>query len=77
VTTRKTPWAHTFGNGFDGSSLAGRIATIEDDHDPLAWRLYPVLQMAKLRLQLAQLLFLSFRLNFPATFSAMAHLPSA
>ena len=45
--------ADALGQGADRSALAGSVAAFEDDDDPLAGRLDPVLQGAELGLQLA------------------------
>ncbi len=50
--------ADALGQRADRAALAGSVAAFEDDDDPLAGRLHPVLQGAELGLQLAQLLFI-------------------
>ena len=51
--------AHPLGDRLDGSALAGSVATLENDDDPLVLLLDPGLEMAKLLLQLAELLLIS------------------
>src|SRR5262249_5995449 len=55
--------AHPLGDGLDGSALAGRIATLEHDDDAGSRGLDPILQMAKLDLELAQFLLVSLALH--------------
>ncbi|KAF0209262.1 MAG: hypothetical protein FD172_3338 [Methylocystaceae bacterium] len=44
--------AHSFGDRLDDAALAGGVAPLEDDDHTLARRLDPILQGAKLHLQL-------------------------
>src|SRR4030095_7618802 len=60
----KHAWAHAFGDGLDGSPLAGGVASFEHDDDSGSSGLNPILQMTKLDLKLAQLLLVSFAFHF-------------
>jgi hypothetical protein len=55
--------AHPRGDGLDGPALAGGIASLEHDDDPRSLCFHPILQMAKLDLELAQFLFVGFALH--------------
>jgi hypothetical protein len=59
--------AHPLGDGLDGTALAGRVAALEYDDDPQPFLFHPVLQAAKLNLQLAQLLLVGLSLHFGPT----------
>ena len=74
--------AHPLGERADRAAFAGAVAALEDDDDPQALLLDPVLQMAQLDLQLPQLLLLCLSevvlladVVGPVTSSARAELP--
>ena len=55
--------AHARGHRLDQPALAGGVAALEDDDDPLAGRLDPVLQMAEFDLELVELLLVLLALQ--------------
>jgi hypothetical protein len=55
--------AHPLGDGLDGSALAGGIAPLKHDDDARSLGLDPILQMAKLDLELVQFLLVSLALH--------------
>ena len=55
--------ADAFGEGLDRAALAGRIPSLEHDDDPRTRGLHPVLQLAKLDLQLVQLFLVDLALH--------------
>ena len=56
--------ADALGDGLDGAALAGGVAALEDDDHAQALVLDPLLQLAQLALELAQLLHVFLVLHF-------------
>ena len=68
----KNAWADSLCDGLDNTAFAGAIASLEDNTDLLAVALHPFLELDKLNVQLAQLLFIFFSLQRrSAGFSAL------
>ena len=59
----ENPRAHLFGKGLDGAALAGGVASLEQDDHLQLLGLDPFLQMAKLDLELFQLLLVVLALH--------------
>ena len=57
------PRADLFGHGLDGAALAGGVAAFEDDDHLQLLGLHPFLEMAKLDLELSQLLLVVLALH--------------
>src|SRR5262249_32920562 len=55
--------AHPLGDGLDRPAFAGGVASFKRDNDPCSGGLDPLLQVAKLDLQLAQFLLVSLALH--------------
>ncbi len=72
----KHPRTHSFRDGFDGSTFAGGISSLQQDDDTRSLRLDPFLQVAKLDLQLSQFLLVdfTFHLSVVSTFCFNARL---
>ena len=69
--------ANPFGDSLDRAALARGVATLEDYDDPQAVVPDPVLQRAKLDLQLAQRLFVFLALHRSSLCQASGGLPDA
>ena len=54
----KHPRAHALGNRANRTALSRAITPLEEDDDPKSLGLHPVLELAQLRLELAELLFI-------------------
>src|SRR5262249_14513275 len=72
------PRADPFSDGFDRSSLAGAVTSLEHDNDAQSLVLHPLLKYAELRLKPLQLFFvvlpLQLRLDLNCGFFVLHHL---
>src|SRR5262249_26206622 len=59
---RKNARAAPLGDGLDRAAFARRVTALEDNDDPRPFSLGPILEMAKLDLQLMQLFLIGFAL---------------
>ena len=64
--------AHPLGEGLDGAALAGGVASLEHDHGAQALVLHPILQVAELDLELAQLLLVVLALELSVDLSVFS-----
>jgi hypothetical protein len=64
----KNARADPLGNGLDRAAFARRVTAFEDNDDPRPFSLDPILQVAKLDLQLVQLFLIGFTLEFLCAF---------
>ena len=65
--------ANSLRDRLDGAALPGGVASFEYDDDPAACGLEPILQVAKLDLKLAQLLFVVFALHLAVVLALRLH----